>query len=395
MSKFDIASDVDMRCQHDRFATREYADGMSGSSTTSEPAFGADPKPYYLAIGVLVLLEFARRAFLGFVPDDFTAYLNAADLFWAGQNPYSDAMFDGARWNGKPYNYFPGTLYLIVWMAWIPTALTVAIDFVARMAALFFALRYLHRRIVPDAKFQFVLLVALFWEPLMIDVLFGNLASYLLAAWAATAYISERDPSKARLAGAFGTGLVLAFKPFWFAPAAYNFWVRRHWSGLVALVSGGAVVLLLSLLHLDWADTFFAHTQTMREYYFSIDLLSLAPKLLPVAVIAWAALALRIARKPTPEWAWLFGCSAIIIFPRVATYSHTLSLPLVLFFIHRWGWLRGLLYGAVLVGPLPWLLRVAPWMPNEQVENLTHYSWAWVTMVVLALILSRRDDAAE
>lgn len=361
--------------------------------TATTARFGRDPGPYYLALGVVVALELVRRAFLGFVPDDFTAYLVAADMFWEGLNPYT-GFTEAQRWNGKPYNYFPGTLYLIVWMAWVPTAVAVTIDFVARITALFFAIRWLARRILPDTPTHLVFLVALACEPLFIDVLFGNFVSYLLSAWVACVYLAEQSPTWRRSLGAAACGLVFAFKPFWFAAAAYPFFLQRNWRGLGALVGGGAVVGALSLRHLDWKDEFFAHTQAMREFYYSVDFLNLAPPLLGVAVVAWVAGALYLDRHGDREWAWLFSCASLVIFPRLATYSYSLALPLVFFFIRRWGWGRGLLYGAVLIGPLPWLLRVSTLMPGERLENWTHFVWILITAVVLFVMLRRPQEDA-
>lgn len=345
-----------------------------------------------LAFAVLLALDFVRRAFLGFVPDDFSAYLVAADIFWEGGNPYDKDVFQVAeRWNGKPYNYFPGTLYFIVWMAWVPSAVAVAVDFIARVTALFFAIRYLARRILPDTRLHFVFLVALLYEPLFIDVLFGNLVSYLLAAWVACVYLSERSPTVRRMGAAVGCGIVLAFKPFWFPAAAYPFVLRRNWRGLAGLIAGGAIVFGLSLLHLEWREVFFAHTQLMRQIYYSVDFLNLAPPLLIVAGLLWAAGAFWLDRR-NAEWAWLFGCASLAAFPRLATYSYTLMLPVLLFLIRRWGWARGLGYGIVLVGPLPWILRTSSLMPGERLENWTHFVWTIVTSVVLFVMLSRSTD---
>ena len=196
---------------------------------SSEPqAFGADPKPYYLAVAALVLLEFLRRAFLGYVPDDFTAYLAAADVFVAGEHPYGSAIFDAARYNGKVYNYLPGTLWFIAPLAWLPTAAAVALDWIARVAAVGFALRVFARRIAPDIKFQFVLLIALFHEPLTVDLLFGNFTSYLMGAFAVTVWAAHREDGWGTRAAVFAAGLVLAFKPFWVLGALYVLASKRR-----------------------------------------------------------------------------------------------------------------------------------------------------------------------
>lgn len=364
-------------------------------TSSSEQGFGRDPKPYYLAFGVLAVLELLRRAFLGYVPDDFTAYLSAADAFVAGLDVYTPELFDVVRYNGKPYNYFPGTLYLIAPLAWVPTAVAASLDWVARVVVLVLTLRYLHRRILPDVGFQFALILAVLCEPLMVDMLFGNLVTYLLGAWACCVWLSEGEETAKRLAIAVGCGVLLAFKPFWFLAAGYPLFLHRKWKLLAATVVGAALIGVASLTFpTHWWPQFFAHTQKMRDFYYSIDLLNLAPALLPVAALVWGGAAIWLDRKGDPQWAWLFGCVSIPVWPRLATYSYTLMLPVAFYLIRRWGWAKGLAYSAVLFGPIPWLLRVAPWVPGERLENWTHFVWTMVTGVVLFLLL-RAPKTAE
>ena len=356
--------------------------------SASAPRFGADPKPYYVALGFLVLLELGRRAFMGYVPDDFTAYLTAADVFWGGGNPYAD-FEQAARYVGKPFNYFPGTLYVLAWMAWVPTTVAVLVDFVARMAVLAVALRWIGKRILPDVSTHWIYMIALVCEPLMIDVLFGNLVSYLFGAWVCCVYLSEIEATPRRIAMGAACGVVFAFKPFWYPAAAYCFYVRRNWKGLAAVTAGGGSIAVLSLPHISWIESFMTHTRAMREFYISIDFPELAPMLYPAAIIGWLALAWWMARRVPPEDSFLFGCTSIWIFPRIATYSYVLSLPLVLYCIRRFGVLRGLLLGCVLLGPLPWMLRVAPGWPMGRLENWAQFIWIVVLTVVVMVALIR------
>ncbi len=364
---------------------------MSDNPTDGE-RFGEDPKPFYLAFGLLAVLELVRRGFLGYVPDDFTAYLSAADAFVAGLDVYSPELFEVERYNGKPYNYFPGTLYLIASLAWVPTAVAAALDWVARVIVLVATLRYLHRRILPDVGFQFVLVVAVLCEPLMIDMLFGNLVTYLLGAWACCVWLSEGEQTLRRMAIAAACGVVLVFKPFWFLAAGYPLFLRRKWKLLAATIVGAGLVTLASLTFpAEWWPQFFAHTQKMRDFYYSIDFLNLAPALLPVVALVWGGAAIWLDRKGDPEWAWLFGCVSIPVWPRLATYSYALMLPVVFFLIRRWGWARGLLYSAVIIGPIPWLLRVSTLLPGERLENWALFVWTMITGVVLFFMLRDRD----
>ena len=362
-------------------------------STTPE-RFGADPKPYYLAFGVLALLELGRRALFGYVPDDFTAYLSAADSFAAGLNPYE--VYEGPRYDGKPYNYFPGTLYLILPLAFVSTAVAVTADWIVRCAVLLCTLRFLQRRILPNAGLQFVLLAADFHEPLMIDLLFGNLVTYLLGAWALSVWLSERSSEGWRemvLAGL--VGLVVVFKPFWFLPVAWSLYLGRKWRLLAAVAASGGAVTAASFTLPETIPAFFAHTQRMREFYYSVDFLNLAPALLPVVGVLWLAGALHIERRGDRAWAFLWGCASIPLWPRLATYSYVMTIPVILFLVHRWGWLRGLLASCVLVGPIPWLLRTSSWMLGERLENWTHFVWALLMAGVLFLMLHKPSPIAS
>jgi len=365
---------------------------------SDSPRFGSDPKPFYLAFGVLFLLELVRRAFLAYVPDDFTAYLAASDVFVHGGDPYTHAIFDAVRYQGKPYNYFPGTLYLVAPLAWVSTTAAVTLDWVARGVVLVATLRWLGRRLVPDTRLHFVFLLAVLHEPLMIDLLFGNMVTYLLGAWAACVWVSERPPSGRDRALVFVCGIVLCFKPFWLLPAAWALVVRRRWTAVALLGCGAGLVVGASFTLPSMLPHFLSHTQQMRAFYHSVDLLALAPPLLPVALAVWAAGAVWLFRNGPREAAFVFGCASIPVWPRLATYSYVMTLPLILFLARRYGWFKTLAWSVVLWGPVPWLLRVAPWMPGERLENWVQFSWSIVTAVVVFLALrdaARTPEAAD
>jgi len=356
------------------------------------PSFGTDPKPYYLAVGVLCLLELVRRAFLGYVPDDFTAYLSAADVFAAGQHPYGEAGLAAERYAGKPYNYLPGTLYFIWPLHALSTATAVALDWVARCAALLFALRVMWRRIAPDLPFQFVLLVAVAHQPLLVDLLFGNVTTYLLAAWAGCVWVAHRPRTVATCFAAAFCGLVLSFKPFWVLSGLFVLGAKRRWVELGCAAAGAAVVVVASLPFLDILGQYRDHLAAMAEFYYSVALMTFAPALIPVVAAAWLAAGVALVRR-NPGDAWIWSACAIVFWPRLGTYSYTMTLPVVLFFIARWGWLRGLAASAVLVGPIPWLLRTAPGFEKAfLLEAWTHWIWVWLAAVAVFVSVWRLGD---
>lgn len=358
----------------------------------SESRFGADPKPYYLAIAVLVVAEFVRRAFLGYVPDDFTAYLSAADVFVAGQHPYGDAIFDAVRYNGKVYNYLPGTLWFVAPLAWVPTTVAVAVDWLARVAALGFAARVFWRRLLPDAPFQLVLLVAVFHEPITVDLLFGNVTTYLLAAFAACVWVAHREPSRRLYGVAFLAGLVLAFKPFWVFAGLFALASRRRWGLSIACAVGAGVIVLASLPFLDILPEYLARIGAMADFYYSVALGTFAPWAIPIVALAWLAAGVVLVRRDVAD-AWIWGACTIPYWPRLGTYSYVMTFPLILFLVKRLGWLRGLLASMVFVGPLPWLLRTAPGFEKDFIlEAWTHWLWAWIASIAVLVLLLRSDD---
>lgn len=357
--------------------------------------FGRDPKPVYLAVAVLVVLELLRRALLGYVPDDFTAYLSAADIFVAGGHPYGDAIFETARYNGKVYNYLPGTLWFIAPLAWLPTVAAVAVDWVCRVAALGFALRVFWSRLLPQTSFHFVLLVALIHEPLTIDLLFGNVVTYLLAAFAACVWVAERPGRGADYAVAALAGLVLAFKPFWVFAGLFALAAHRRWRLFAACAAGAGVIVLTSLPFWELTPVYLARLEAMAKFYYSVALGTFAPWAVPLVALLWLALGVQLIRRGAQN-AWVWGACSMPFWPRLGTYSYVMTIPLILFLVSRYGWPKGLAASAVLIGPIPWLLRTAPGFEKSfLLEAWTHWVWVWVMAVVIYLALWRgRDEPA-
>ncbi|MEZ4460679.1 MAG: hypothetical protein R3E66_13315 [bacterium] len=354
-----------------------------------------NPTLVWSALVLLWTAGLVRRMFFDFVPGDFTAYISAADVFVAGQNPYTEARFATPRYDGFPYNYFPGTLFLIAPMAYLSTTVLVTADWVARACALVFVGRTLKRHIVPDMATHHLGVLMLLHEPLVIDQLVGNMVTYLIAAWALCLELSKRSGTLLDVLAAFLAGVVLSFKPFWLIPAGWVLVSRRCWSLTVALVLGVASTPLASLLLLDMIPAFRAHTQQMREFYFSVDLLTLAPWALAVMVPASVVGALLVWRRYPSEWVFLLGCVSVPIWPRVATYSYVITLPFSLYLIRRFGWGRGLALSCVTLGPLPWLLRDAGVLPGEQLENWVMYIWCWCAALLCVWCLKRESEETD
>lgn len=363
---------------------------------SERPRLWENPNLVWACIGVLWMVGLIRRMFLGFVPGDFTAYLSAADLFVAGLDPYTDARFSTPRYDGFPYNYFPGTLFVIAPLAYVSTAVATSVDWVLRAVLLIFSAKVLQKHIVPKVPIHYVAVLMALHEPLMIDQLVGNMVTYLFAAWAAGLELSKRPQTWRWLGLAFICGVVISFKPFWLIPAGWIFVSRHRWKSLLALVFGVLSTSLLSLLLPQFFDSFSAHTHTMRDYYFSVDLMTLFAPAYFVALLLAAAMAIVWWRRYPSEWVFLLGCVSVPVWPRVATYSYVITLPFSLYLMRRWG-TKGLLFSVVTIGPLPWLMRDSGILPGEQLENWVMFVWVCVAAFVCAYLLAHPegDNAHE
>lgn len=353
----------------------------------------ADPRLVWGAIGILVVLGLYRRVFEGFVPGDFTAYLSAADVFVSGADPYSDALTQSRYYDGFPYVYLPGTLFLIAPAGYLPGTLVVALEWIARFAALFGILKILQRRIVPQMPLAVVALIALLHEPLWIDHLVGNLVIYLMAAWAICLELSEREESWRVLALAFLCGAMIAFKPFWLIPAGWLLFSRAKYRASASLVLGMVAVLSLSFALPQFWTSYWDLNEQMRAFYYSVNLLNVAPALYFVLFPAAVFGALWFSRRYPSRWLFVLGCVSMPVWPRLASYSYALTLPWTLYLIRRWGYARGLAFSAVTVGPLPWILRDSTLLVDGRLEAWTLLLWTSVSAVVCCYLLMKESKS--
>ncbi len=363
----------------------------------AESAFGEDPKPYILAGAILLILELFNRAFLGHVPPDFTAYISAGDAFAMGLNPYTDARQLVPRFGGFPYNYLPGSLYPLQIVSYFSTTTLTVADWILKSICLIGIINVFHRKMFPDLKLGFIICVTILFQPLGVDLLAGNIVTYLFAAFVFSYAIAQRE--KRKLADYFFVflfGFIISFKPFWSIPIGYLFLVFRRPKLLTSFIAGFLVIPLMTIPLWDWIPSWLAHTSKMREYYFSVDFLSLSPVLLGLTWIIGMGIGLyfllRKERIQEENWIWLLGCVSLPMWPRLATYSYVICLPLILFFCQRWGWKKGLLFASVL-GPFAWVLRALTFLPNSEEEQWAFFIWIFVA--AFFLIRELRISAAR
>ncbi len=363
------------------------AESQQSNIAGNEPRLWENPNLVWAGLLALWGVGLIRRMFFGFVPGDFTAYLSAADLFAAGLDPYTNARFSTPRYEGFPYNYFPGTLFVIAPLAYISTVVATSVDWVLRAFLLVFTAKTLQKHIVPKIPIHYVALVMALHEPLMIDQLVGNLVTYLFAAWAACLELSRRAQNWRWLGLAFLCGVVISFKPFWLIPAGWILVSRSRWRSLAALILGVCSTPAASFLLPRFFDTFAAHTNAMRDFYFSVDLLSLFAPAYFVALPLAAVMALIWWRRHPSEWVFLLGCVSVPIWPRVATYSYVITLPFSLYLMRRFGIAKGVSFSIVTIGPLPWLMRDSGFLPGEQLENYVMFIWVCAAAFLCAYLL--------
>ena len=151
------------------------------------------------------------------------------------------------------------------------------------------------------------------------------------------------------------------------------------------------MLLGLTATQYQFKDSFVAHTQNMREFYFSVDLLNLAPALIAPALLTILAGGFWLWRKRIGPDMWILGCLCLPVFPRLATYSYILAFPFVLLLFRELKPFKAFLASCVVIGPLPWILRESAWLPGERLENWALFVWSIVAMIGFYVYLWRAD----
>jgi hypothetical protein len=338
-------------------------------------------------LGATLLAVLGVRLTGGLFPADLSAYLAAAETFAQGGNPYGSELTESSHFDGLPYVYPPGTLYLIAPLRWLPPPVLAAGHLVVAGGVLVWSVDRLDRRFDLDLPLGPTLLFVLLFGPVTSDLMVGNLAVILLGATVATAELADRNLDLPAAGALTLLGVVYSFKVLWLAPALLLLVAARRWGHLAALGAGLLVVAGLSALHpalvVDWIE----RVRWVRDRFpDSLDLLSLAPWFYPVALVAWLVAALRAARH-SPTAAWLAGCASLFAWPRLAPYSFVLALPPIAAALSRLPPRRSLLLPLALWGPVYW----AAAMPaGSFFGRWYHLLWAVVLAGVTEAV--RRDE---
>ena len=229
-------------------------------------------------MGALIIIAWIALAIvlavMGAIPQDVTAYLVGADVFWnQGLDPYLPPHFAAsAHWTGYPYVYHPGTLALLYPLAVLPAWATVLAMTLLRGAATLAVCRWLVRRYALTVSWPMLALGAPLYNHWMYDTYSGNVATFGLAGWAALDALCGRRRCGWALGAAALAGLLVCVKPVWLLPPLWAAVCAKRADVGAAFVAGAAACLALSLL---WEPILWTHwwalTGAIRAQWFVID----------------------------------------------------------------------------------------------------------------------------
>lgn len=290
------------------------------------------------ALGVVIaaLCAFAiARLFSEELPGDLSAYVFAMRAFADGQSPYIGHS-TSPHYMGYPYVYFPGTLYLVMAISWIPAHALAALDALAKLGCLLYSGRWIQRRYALPIAWPVLSLCALTLDPIYTDIRAGNLVLYMFVILLAIVDLSEREDVswRRRLLTGVAFGLLLMFKPMWGIIAAWVAALNRRWGLVVGLALGAGAVFALAGLQPEMIPQWLEVLRRIREFWPGFDLGSVVPWLSPVAAITWGVMAVKVWRE-RPTEAWLWGCSFALAWPRLGNYSYIIALPLLAYISTR------------------------------------------------------------
>lgn len=345
-----------------------------------------------------VLLTAALLALLlsrwrhGTLPPDLSAYLAAAETFWAGGNPYGPALREAAAFKGYPYVYPPGTLYLIIPLQWLSPQLLGLLHALVSVGVLVGLARWARRRFLPDVPTEVLLAGLALFGPISVDLLVGNISILLLGAVAVGLASSDKARTGRETplgAGDNATlivaGVVLAFKAMWALPVLLAMLFRRQWRRLCAFSTGLAAIAVLSVTDPTLIRAWWAQLRRIPTVFpNSYDLLSLAPILAPLAAVAWLALTFLLLRRDRHN-AGFAGALSVPAWPRLAPYSFSLMIFPLLEAIRRRP-TPALALLAPMWGPFYWL-----WVDSlpSLLTRWLHLGWAIAAAALTAFTLLR------
>ena len=326
---------------------------------------------------------------------DFSAYLAAAQTFFAGENPYTTELYDAPNFQGYIYIYPPGTLPFLWPLTWFSSKLLAALETLLHLGAFALSARYLWRHFHLELPLSICLALALLWHPFTISYRSGNLAIYMFAAFVACIWLAQQPKQRAQhVLLAVLLGIVLIFKPMWGLAAGIILLMRLRWASAAGLLAGALIVIGLSMM--PWhgevlLDDWWARVTEIRLKFRSPSLLEYYSPLLPAVALLWLAGAvalLRRQRERNPD-IWVWACVLLLTWPRISAYSYLIILPVIFYFWNRWDWRKALLLAAPTFDPIYWIFA-----DSNGIHTYHHMTYIWLLLVagLLFVDLWRFDD---
>ncbi len=306
------------------------------------------------------------------VPTDVTAYLAAADVFAAGGNPYTTDIALSPRFEGYPFHYLPGVLYLIAPLQYVSARVASVGHLLASSVTLVGSIAYLADRFKLACSRALLVAVTLLFGPVAVALYVGNIPILLLGALLGVVWASDdrERPWRSRLVCGLA-GLAITFKPTWAAPAGLALLGRRRWSLLAAFGAGLALPVALTAVDIELARAWSQRLTEVRGNLLRTEETAIMWQLWPVAV-GTAAIGAGVIAWRRPESLWIFACAAVFCSPRLTPYSYVMTLPALAYLASRWPPWRLALLVLPIWGPAHWWLRVT----SHAWEQWTMYVWA-------------------
>ena len=311
-----------------------------------------------LVLAVIGLLLIARLAF-GITPHDLSAYVVGADLFTRGLSPYLDYT-QSPHYEGYPFVYMPGALPFFAPLALLPTAAILALDAILRVSVFALCVRTLVGWLKIQVEWPKVFLVTLVsLYAAYIDVLTGNFATFMLGQALCAVWLSRRPQAARWPVAATGLlGVSVMIKPTWALGVLVVFVMARRWRQAASFLVGCALFLTASVMQVQaFADWRVLLGQVTSYWWESRNFWTTSPLLWGLVAACWGVATLLIWRK-RPEHAWVWGMSAVMLWPRHGYYSYLVLLPIHAYLYARLGAWKTLALSLAFISPLPRLLEL-------------------------------------
>jgi hypothetical protein len=342
------------------------------------------------------------RVLRGELTHDLAAYVAAADVFWAGGDPYDvRTILAAPRNQGFVYIYLPMSLWLIAPLAKLSVPVIIVVDMVMRGGAISFIAYTLARWFKPSLSvfYAIALVLCLFFT--REDITDGNVGTLCFALWLALVAwpLGERRRGVWGLAGCVAAGALLACKPLWVPLACAGLAARGRWRAVGCVAAGAGAMVAASMaqgeLWRSWLEMLAYHRAASATY----DLMASQPwwtHVPPAALWLSGALWLlaRAGRVAAPPPIWIWAGVGVMAWPRFGVYDLLLLVPALCWLASRGrAWLVAA--GALVVPEALAALHFMELGPLGQMYFTSKLVGIMVAGVVYAALLRALDEAGS